>query len=773
MGERVREQPGNLPEEVTSFVGRRRELAGARQRMTESRLVTLVGAGGVGKTRLALQVAADARRAFADGVWMVDLSSLRDPSRLAQTVLSALEVRDQSARRADVQLADHLRDRRLLVVLDNCEHLLEACAGLVASLLRRAPGLQVLATSREALGIGGEHLFTVPPLSTPDPDAAAEPDGLLRYEAVSLLVDRARAVRSDFAVSADNQDAVARLCSRLDGMPLAIELAATRLRSLSVGEVLERLDDRFRLLTGGSRSAVPRQQTLRALIDWSHDLCLQEEQLLWARLSVFAGSFDLGAVEGVCAGDGLRREAIVDIIDHLVAKSILQVERAGTRARYRMLATVREYGAERLAAAGEEEPLRRRHRDHYLQQARAMAAAWAGPGQAAGLARMREDHPNLRSALEFSIQRPGEADAAAALVGSLRYQWVVGGFLSEGRRWLDQALAMTAEPTLARGEALWVAAWVTLLQGDAEAAARRLAECDAIAAALQDPSLAAHASGWHGLDAMFSGAMDRGIDCYERSVRGHERLADLGAKLTMLFQLGVTLSYAGELARARAVCEEAVALGEPVGERWVRAYALWATGMVEWQEGDLEAGRRATEEALDIQRDFQDGIAVALMIELLAWIAAAQSRPQDAARLLGAARAVWTQIGTSIEAFPPQMKADSDACERRTADELGPPRFAALVEGQAALPIDAAIAVALGSAAAPGPAPADSPLSRREAEVAALIADGLSNRAIAESLVLSKRTVDGHVERILAKLGFGSRAQVAAWVADRAASGVA
>ena len=764
---------GRLPEAMTSFVGRRRELEAARHRMRASRLVTFVGAGGVGKTRLAVEVAAGARRAFRDGAWMVDLSSLSDPSRIAQVVLSALDVRDQSARPAEEQLADHVRERQLLVLLDNCEHLLGGCAALVARLLSEAPSLRVLATSREALGIDGEHLFEVPPLVVPDVEHLQSLGALARIESVSLLVDRTRAVRPEFSVTEENREAVVQLCARLDGMPLALELAATRLRSRSVADVVERLDDRFDFLTGGSRAAVARQQTLRALIDWSHGLCSREEQALWARLSVFPGSFDRGAVEGVCAGGGLSAAAIMDVVDHLVAKSILTADRDGERVRYRMLVTVREYGAELLAAQGATAALRRRHRDHYLERTRRMVDRWCGPGQATALADLRDDHANLRAALEWSLGDPGEVRTAASLAALLRYHWVVGGFLGEGRRWLDQVLDVAVQPTAERGAALWVAAWVSLVQGDEPAGRERLAACAELAQQLDDPELQAYAAHWTGLAALFRGEVELALDRFEVAVSGYERVGDPSALLTVLFQQPVALTYSGEPARARETAERAIALSDEHGERWARAYALWATGIALWRERDYARAEQSARAALSATREFDDGICAALSIELMAWIGAGRGEFPSAARLFGAARSVWREFGTAMSAFGPHLHADSLDAETRTEAALGTTRFDEFVGEGAGLNVDGAIVFALEPPNhVPVSAVRDSPLSPREREVAALIAQGKSNRAIAETLVLSPRTVDRHVERILAKLMFSSRAQIAAWVAGRAAQQV-
>src|SRR4051794_4295819 len=760
-----------LPETVTSFIGRQLELRTAKRRLEEARLVTLTGPGGVGKTRLAIEVARSARRAFPDGVWMVDLASLADPSRVAQTVLSALGARDQPGRSAEQQLVDRLRDRTTLILLDNCEHLLDASARLVDLLLRAAPGLRVLATSREPLAIAGEHVLSVPALASPEADAVPPVEALSRYEAVTLLVERARSVAPDFALTPANATDIARLCARLDGIPLAIELAATRLRSLSVAAVVARLDDRFALLTGGSRAALPRQQTLRALIDWSYDLCTREEQLLWARLSVFAGTFDLASAEAVCSGDELPAHDVVDLLDHLVAKSIVLTVRRPDDLGYRMLVTIREYGAQRLEESGATDAVRRRHRDHYRARARTMVEEFCAPGQALAIARMREDHPNLAAALEWSIRSPGEVLAGAELAADLRYHWVVGGSLDEGRRWLDQILEVAPEGTRERGQALWVAGWVNLIAGDHAAAERQLAECTAVAAALGDPALAAFADQQTALLRFSRGEAQTALELYERALAGHRRAGHRLAELFTSFQLAMALAYAGELSRARTIYAEALRTSEARGERWVRAYVLWVTGITEWRAGDFETARAAARSALELQPEFRDHICAGVATELLGWIDAAEGEFAHAARMIGAARAVWADVGTEIASFGSYLKADSLAAVQATRTDLGDQRFDAIVARARRLSIDEAIALALDT---PAPVTTDldepSPLTARELQIAALIAEGLSNKAIATSLVVSPRTVDGHLERIFRKLDLTSRAQLAAWVAVRSGS---
>lgn len=767
-GQQIGSTPAAKPHRhavITSFVGRRRELAMVKKAMTESRLVTLTGPGGVGKTRIAYELAERSRRAFRDGSWVVELATVDDESGLASIVISSLAVADQSNRAPASKLVHHVRERQMLIVLDNCEHLLAPVAKLVDTMLAESPGLRILATSREPLGIAGEHICTIPPLTVPPVRAGLTPERIDQYEAVRLLVDRARAIVPDFTVTQRNSDAVVQLCNRLDGIPLAIELAATRLRALSLTQVVQRLDRRFRLLTGGSRVAVPRQQTLRALIDWSYELCTESEKLLWARLSVFTGSLDLDAAEQVCGFGELQPEDVVDILDRLVAKSILVIDHDAELVGYRMLMTVREYGAELLENAGEYATVRRRHRNHYLRKAIHTVERWCGPGQAAALAALRRDHSNLMSALEWSVTTAGELDHGAELAAFLRYHWIAGGFLGDGRRWLEQILTAMEPSSPRRGEALWVAAWVALIQGDRDPAARWLAEGEKLARENQDDRLAAHVAQWTAIHRLFSGVLPGAIALFEQSIAGHVACGDRASELTALFQLAMAQTYAGRHHDALSTCAHALSLSGEHGERWTHAYSLWISGVARWHLGDLDGAQQDARGALLLQREFKDGICTALTIELSSWVALSRSNYERAAELFGAATAVWTALGTTVQAFGPHIHRDSVESTDEITKALGRRRFAELSTRHAQLDKDEAIDLTLEAGRTSRGRPAKSPLTKREREIAALIAQGMSNRAVAESLVISPRTVDGHVERILAKLDFTSRAQIAAWVA--------
>ncbi|MEU9880913.1 ATP-binding protein [Streptomyces phaeochromogenes] len=738
---------GNLPAALTTFVGRRRDLTEVRRRLGTTRLLTLTGAGGVGKTRLALEVAAASATDFTDGVWLVDLAPVRDPASVANATATALGVPDLGTRPVIDQLAAFLRRRGPLIVLDNCEHLVDACAELAHRLLSASPGLRILTTSRQALGIYGEHVFAVSPLAPDD--------------AVELLRDRTTAVRPEFRITDGNRAQVLRLCDGLDCLPLAIELTASRLRTLTVDEALSRLEDRFGLLANGSRVARPHQRTLRALIDWSHELCTPAERLLWNRLSVFADDFGLGAAEAVCAGDGIGRGEVFDLLDRLVVQSVvLPCEREGLP-RYRLLETIRRYGRERLAESGEEQRIRRRHHAFYLALAERIADGWYGPGQLESLTRMRAEYANLRAALD---QGGGEPQATLALAAALRFHWCEGGFLGEGRRRLDQALAAASGPTPARARALWVAAWVAVLQRDHEAAYKWLDEAAELGERLADRVVCAHVTGLRGTLALFGGRLEEAVSLLEEAVAAHKGTDEEIGAVYALILLATAQSHLGD-PRTTQTCRQAVALAEEHDERLVRAHAQWTLGYDAWMRGDLKEAALMIRTALENEHGFTDYLRVALMLEQLAWVTAAGGDHQQAGRLLGAARALWQDIDTTISTFGPHMAEQHAQCEEGIVRALGPAAYEELlVEGGNHRCPDDAIAFALRTEHEPTvTAAAPSPLTRREREVAALVAKGMSNRQIASALGRSPRTVDGHLENILAKLGFGSRARIASW----------
>jgi predicted ATPase len=443
---------GDLPAELTSFIDREAEVAIVKRLLTQSRLVTLTGPGGVGKTRIALRVATESGGdgAFTDGVCLVELSALQDTELLTYTVAAALGLPEQTARPAIDVLVDYLHGRRILLVLDTCEHVIDACAMLADVLLRGTANVRVLTTSRQPLNSVGEHVLAIMPLPVPDVDAAPFGEN---QDALTLFRDRAAAAVPGFVVTETNRAAVAAVCRRLDGIPLAIELAVVRLRALSVEQMVSLLDDRFRMLTGTVRTPLPRHQTLQTAIGWSHELCAPEERLLWARLSVFADDFDLAAAEQVCAGGDLVGHRVFGDLISLVDKSIVSRVETGVGTRYRLLDTIREYGRERLAELGEERKLRRRHRDFYLNMTRQYDAEWLSSGQILWCRRLSQEHPNLRMALEFCFSADGEVENGLVMATSLWGYWLISARYSEARYWLDQALQQVGDPAPLRARA--------------------------------------------------------------------------------------------------------------------------------------------------------------------------------------------------------------------------------------------------------------------------------------------------------------------------------
>ncbi|MER6959878.1 LuxR C-terminal-related transcriptional regulator [Streptomyces sp. NPDC000618] len=735
-------------------MGRRRDIAEIRNRLDAVRLLTLTGPGGVGKTRLALESAGTLRERFPDGIWLVDLAPVQDPSAVASAAAAALHAPDPGTRSAVAQLAQHLARRRALIVLDNCEHQADACAGLIQALLPAAPELRVLATSRHTLHIPGEHVVTVMPL--PERDA------------VELLRERATAVRAGRRISDAHLDAAKRLCADLDGLPLAIELAASRLRTLTLQQVLDTLEERSATSAEVAQTAMPRQRTLRAAIGYSYELCDPAERLLWNRASVFAGSFSLDAAEAVCSGNGIARPNVLDLMDRLVAQSVVLMCRPGGRPRYRMLETIREYGRERLAESGEQQHLVRRHRDFYLGLAQDVDAGWHSPRQVENLARLRTEHDNLLAALA----RSEDPHTALALTAALRYHWCAGGFLGEGRRWFDRTLAKAPDPTPLRAEALLAATWVALLQGDSATADRWLAEADVLSQRLNLSAARAHIQVFRGLLAVARGQLEDARDLLAAAV-ARTSPDESSEAIFPLFQLTLVQAGLGD-PRAAETGRRALALAEACGDKWGRAHVLWALGYDALKHGDPSASKACTRAALELKQGFNDHIGVMFKVELLAWATVAGGQPNDrashhrAAQLLGAAHALLRDIGTDITAFGPHIAEEHARCERTVVRTLGSAAYRrALAEGDRRGTPAQAIHYALSTGSEPvvptAASRAPDTLTGREQEVAALLAQSMSNRQIASLLGCSLRTIDNHVRKILAKLGFGCRTQVATW----------
>ncbi|MFF1873897.1 LuxR C-terminal-related transcriptional regulator [Kitasatospora herbaricolor] len=771
---------GQLPVDVTSFVGRRHQVADVKRLLATSHLVTLTGPGGVGKTRLARRVAEGVQRAFGDGVCLVELAELREASLLAHRVAERLDLRDQSTRTALDTVVDHLRHRSVLLVLDNCEHLVDDCAVLAEGITRECPHVRILATSRQPLDVYGERVVPVLPMTVPDiAEQKNSPETLAAYESVQLFVDRAADILPTFELTKENGDSIARLCRQLDGIPLAIELAVVWLRALSLQQIEERLSQRYGLLTRGPRSAPERHRTLRALVDWSYDLCSSAEQQVWARASVFAGGFGLTAIEYVGEGDGVASDEVLDVVRSLVEKSILIPDEHDGSMRYRILETLREYGHERLLAAGEYETIRRRHRDWYTRLAEQFRAEWIGPDQEEWAQRIRQEHPNLRIALDTCLAQPGQAAIGLHIVTRMASYWSIGGTAKEACYWLDLALPQAPEPTRKRATALRFNAFCRMLLGEAEEGASMLLEAAELAEQLSFDVEMAWVALLRGLGAMYSGDMESAARRMQEALDAFRNVGELQGELFSLYELGIILGFSGERERGLDVLDECLALSVRRGDIFWRGYAFWAISFIEIVHGDISVAEARGREALEVWRRIGNRQGVAFAIEVLAWICAKRNRHDRAASLFGAADSVWREIGTSADNYAPLGKGHHHYVSI-VRESMGDESYEEALHRGRGMTGERAIDFALGvrepaSTIVKSPHPSSeltAPLTRREREISELVAEGLPNKEIAARLVISPRTVETHVQNVLSKLGFTSRAQIAhLFAAQEPASG--
>ena len=598
--------PNNLPRQLTSFVGREPERAALADLLDEHSLVTLTGSGGTGKTRLALQIAAERPEEFSDGVWLVELAALSDPALVPQAVATAVGARESANLPPVRALEEALRDRRTLLVLDNCEHLVAACAELVEGLLQAAPKLKVLATSREPLGVAGEAIFRVPTLSTGDAKVRTATEALA-HDAVRLLVERARLSDPKFVLTDRLAPAAVQICRRLDGIPLAIELAASRTKVMSLAGIAARLDDRFKLLTAGSRTALPRQQTLRATIDWSYELLEPVDQTLLRRVSVFAGGWTMEAAEAILPDEELEVWDVLDGLMRLVDKSLVVRDDEEDEPRFRLLESVRQYGAEKL---GEEESAgtRERHAEFYAAMVGEAEEGMRGSDQAAWLERLEREHDNVRATLALAKSRPDLCERALGLIGAIGRFWTVRGYLSEGREWIEMVLACAPEePSEAQVNAWLTAGQLAYWQGDS-AAGRRFAE---------------------------------------NGLRLSRDLGDRAGETRSLFRLGFACLADGELTKARASFEEALALSKEAGEPYGIPHLLNAVGEVAYAEGDYAEAKGRYQEALALFRKFEDDRSIASVLKNLATLACREDDFESAHAYLVEGLAIRRALGNT------------------------------------------------------------------------------------------------------------------------------
>jgi len=814
--------PTNLPHEQNSFVGRERELDKLQQLVGVTRALTLCGAGGIGKTRLALQVLAAVAGDFPDGAWFVELGDLRQPDLVVSRVASAVGVGEEPGRPLLETLADALSSRRLLLALDNCEHLIDACARVGQRLLASSPGLRLIATSREPLHVAAETVWQVPPLSVAPDDAAADPDEAYRYEAVRLFADRAAASLPGFAISRANAAAVVALCRALDGVPLAIELAAARIRTLSVEQIAARLADRFRLLTTGHRTAPPRHRTLRAAMDWSYDLLTASEQVLLRRLSVFAG-WSLEMAEQVCSGDGIPASDVLDLLASLVDKSLVvrEPEVLG-QARYRLLDTIREYAAARLADAGESAAFQLRLRDYTVTLAEhnlaigmaVIPAPWSARVDV--FRRYDVDAGNVMQVLSQCLA-DGDVETGLRICTAVRPCWIVRGTFAEGGELLDSFLDVDAPAVAPRvrgtalvgraqlalssatamaetwaeegldlcraaGDQFWTATALNLLSeialhtGRADEAASAADEALSIAQAAGDLWNEGYALGIRAAIAALLGRLREAEQLATSSISLMRRIDQQWGVARALLGLGDLARLRGDPGGAHARYLEALAILREINAQPDIARCLAGLARVALDLGSIGQARQYLTESIRLSHTTGSRIGVARGLEAFAALAAAENRAELVVQLTAAASALREAAG-----FPALAGA---RVERylASARPLGDPAIARLWARGLAMNAEEAVALALdgpreeggrdavslavvGAYQAPPALPGA--LTPRERQVAALVADGRSNKAIAEELVISPATAARHVANILAKLGFSSRSQIAAWAAAR------
>lgn len=762
----------NLPPRPTRLIGRDRELADISRLLLRDnvRLLTLAGPPGVGKTRLAIEVAHELLASFDHGVFFVDLTPIRDPSLVISAIGQVLGLREAARVPVAVQVERHLRERRLLLVLDNFEQVVDAAA-VVASLLTACPALRIVVTSRISLRLPWEHEFLVKPMGLPDLASLPALPEFARIPAVALFAERARAVMLAFVLSDEPMRPVAEICVGLDGLPLAIELAAARMRILTATEIAARLGDRFRLLTGGP-APLPRHQTLQAAIDWSYDLLADRERLLLLRLSVFAGGAPLAAVEAVCAGEEVTEGEVLDLLLSLRDKSLISSDTTGGEARYSMLETIRQYAHERFAASPHERAVRDRHLQWFLALVERAEPEVQGTHQGEWLARLEFERANIRAAFEWAMGTPN-AEAALRLAAALAWPGFIHGHFAQVRDFLDRALAHSTPITRARLKAQTRRASLAWFQADVDLAialaedalhhARELGDMELIGAAL---------FAW-GLGCDAAGDAKRAVAAWEDALQVGRQLGDRRLEIRCLMNLARAARHRGHYARAQSLASEGLHLARGLGDKWLISMVSRVLAMVLLAQGNPTEALALQVEGLLAARDLGDRWVMGNALYSLAESAWTAGQAKQAATLLGAAETLRRAIDLDATPSQPTYAARYRRLLRRVREALGSDAFDQARAWGAAMSLDQVVELALRSAAAVSQSPAAhftrprDLLSKREQEVALLIARGLSTREIAKTLFIGERTVETHVVHILNKLGFTSRTQIAAWGAKQ------
>ncbi|MGI9146298.1 MAG: ATP-binding protein [Chloroflexota bacterium] len=797
--------PHNLPTELNSFIGREQELVEVERLLATTRLLTLVGTGGVGKTRLAQRLATQVVDSYSDGAWFIELAPVTDSALLPYAAAMTLGLREAPGVSPLTRLTEHLRTKQQLLVFDNCEHLVASCAQLFDLLLQMCPGLRILATSREPLGVAGEIGWRVPSLSLPWPPEPTPGASANESEAVRLFLERAREAAPMFVASEQNRAAIARVCTRLDGIPLALELAATRVAMLTVGQIADELDDRFQLLVGGKRTAAMRQQTLQATFDWSFELLTEPERAVLRRLAPFAGGFGLDAARAVCAGADVASKSVLDLLTQLVNKSLVAAEVHAAVARFHLLETVQQYAAARLGDAGEQFNAGARHLRWYLELAERAEPEQRSRDQAEWLDRLETEHENFTAALKWSRTDSDSAAAGLRLASALRWFWFARGYPGEGLLWLERGLASASkvEPSV-RAKALNAAGVLCHSMGDliraeshlAEGLAiwRQLADKAGMATSLNALGLVAKAQGSHVhagallhealelareihdasrmstmLNNLAALAIDQGDYAAARpflqeSLSIKRAVGDAAGIANSLHNLGDAALHQGAYGEAAAALQEGLAFSRKVGVEHLSAQSLHSLGMVVLRCGDQIAADTHLRESLALFTLLGDRSGIALCLEGLAEAAVVRSVAEPAVVLFAAA-AAWREANDFP--VPPYDRADYDRVLATARSRLDGATFRKAWLAGSAMSLERAAnhARVLESKQANG-SDRLTQLTGREREVATLVSRGLTNRGIADELGIAPATAALHVEHIRGKLGFHSRAQIAAWIAQ-------
>ena len=806
--------PTNLPVPLTTFIGREHELADLSQLLTTTHLITLTGPGGCGKTRLAVQAAQAASGRYGEGIWLVQLASLHDAALLPAMLAKSLGIPPAPEESVLESLLNNLRSKTLLLVLDNCEHMIAACAELAQQILSRTSSVCILATSREPLALAGETVYPVSGLALPaqGEEWAGRPQDLLQFDAVRLLVERARAVLPNFMLTPVNAASLVQICRRLDGLPLALELASARANVVTFQQIAERLDDRFSLLISSQRGDPdPRHRTLRAAIDWSYDWLPRLEQVMLQRLSVFAGGCSLATAEAICGENGIERERILELLSALVNKSLVAAQTLqASQARYQLLETIRQYAQEKLAASGEGPALRNRHLRGFLSLAETTVARLSGPDQQRWLNRLEVENDNLRAALAWSLES-GATEAGLRIAIALYQFWTIRDYVEEGLGWYERLLAYApaAVSLGVRANALAFASMMAGFRGKTAKQMRYGREAADLAEAAGDEGkaalrwvLAAQAS-----QARAAGDHETVFDLNQREIQLSREIGDryqLGVSLSTSsftamsigqyetarvwldealpllrdlgdpYRIAMTLNFSGDLARcerdyarAQTDYEQSIAWLRQIGAVRDLASAWHNLGHTCLHLGDVERAHTLFNDSLAAHQSQKNTPGIAESLIGFAALAAVRGLPAAGARLLAAVVAIggprtasaWPATRLEYEHYLALVRSSLSETEFETGQAAG-----------RALSLEQAVAYAqnlpLPAAGAPKPGDMGHDLTVREREVAVLIAQGKSNAEIAEALVLSKRTVEKHIANIFSRLGFTNRAQIVRWAIE-------